>query len=81
VTCDEIPHADIVVANILAPVLRAAAPRIAAAVKPGPRAALVLSGILATQWDGVRSAYEALGFRQETQIAGGEWVSGLLRRA
>ncbi len=80
VTCDEIPRADIVVANILAPVLRAAAPRIAAAVNDTPRAALVLSGILATQWDNVRSAYEPLGFRQESLAADGEWVSGLMRR-
>lgn len=79
VTEDPIPRADVVVANILAPVLVRAAPRIAAAVEPGPRAALVLSGILGTQYADVRAAYEAQGFREERSLALGEWTSGLFR--
>ena len=81
VTEDPIPRADVVVANILAPVLVAAAPRIAAAVARGPRAALVLSGILGTQYPDVRAAYEARGFREERSLALGEWTSGLFRPA
>ena len=81
VTEDPIPRADVVVANILAPVLVRAAPRIAAAVARGPRAALVLSGILGEQYPRVRAAYEAFGFREEASLAIGEWTSGLLRRA
>ena len=80
VTCDPIPRADVVVANILAPVLRASAPHVAAAVNDGPRAALVLSGILETQWDSVRSAYEAEGFVEARTALDGEWKSGLLLR-
>lgn len=80
VTVDPIPRADIVVANILAPVLVAAAPRIAGAVSRRPGAALVLSGILATQYETVRSAYAAHGFAEESAIVDGEWKTGLFRR-
>ena len=79
VTEDPIPRADAVVANILAPVLVRAAPRVAAAVERGPRAALVLSGILDSQYADVRAAYEAQGFRQVRSLAIGEWTSGLFR--
>ena len=79
VTEDPIPRADVVVANILAPVLVRAAPRIAAAVIRGPRAALVLSGILGTQYADVRAAYEAQGFREDRSLVLGEWTSGLFR--
>lgn len=79
VTEDPVPRADVVVANILAPVLVRAAPRIAAAVARGPRAALVLSGILGTQYADVRAAYEAHGFREVRSLALGEWTSGLFR--
>ena len=81
VTCDPIPGADVVVANILAPILLAAAPRIARAVSHAPGAALVLSGILAAQYPAVRDAYAALGFREVRSLALGEWTSGLFRRA
>ncbi len=79
VTEDPIPRADVVVANILAPVLVRAAPRIAAAVARGPRASLVLSGILGTQYADVRAAYAAQGFREVRSLALGEWTSGLFR--
>ena len=79
VTEDPIPRADAVVANILAPVLVRAAPRIAGAVVRGPRAALVLSGILGSQYADVRAAYEAQGFREVRSLAVGEWTSGLFR--
>ena len=81
VTADPIPGAEVVVANILAPILLAAAPRIARAVAPGPGAALVLSGILGEQYPRVRAAYEAFGFREVRSLALGEWTSGLFRRA
>lgn len=81
VTCDPLPRADVVVANILAPVLRAAAPRIARAVLPNTNGgALLLSGILETQWDSVLAAYEAEGFKEIQSAVDGEWKSGLLRR-
>ena len=80
VTADRIPEADVVIANIIAPVLAAAAPRIARAVSRAPGAALVLSGILETQYPAVRAAYEAQGFAEESALASGEWKSGLFRR-
>jgi ribosomal protein L11 methyltransferase len=81
VTADPIPGAEVVVANILAPILLAAAPRIARAVADAPGAALILSGILGEQYPRVRAAYEAFGFREEASLAIGEWTSGLLRRS
>jgi len=81
VTVDPIPAADVVVANILAPILLAAAPRIVRAVSPRPDAALALSGILGEQYPRVRAAYEAFGFREVRSLALGEWTSGLFRRA
>ena len=81
VAVDPIPRADVVVANILAPILIAAAARISAAVSDRPGAALVLSGILEGQYPRVRAAYEACGMREERTIAVGEWTSGLFRRA
>jgi ribosomal protein L11 methyltransferase len=51
----ESPQADLVLANILANILIALAPRIGALVAPGGR--LVLSGILADQADTVAQAY------------------------
>jgi len=117
-------QADVVVANILAPVLIAHAGVIAAAVKsmqestcfraPGPAplqwkrqavidaqaggrrasaavpprpssteqrpGALILSGILDTQYAAVRAAYEAQGFVEEHSLLIGEWRSGLFVR-
>ena len=81
VTADPIPVADVVVANILAPVLVAAAPRIARAVSRAPGAALVLSGILGSQYADVARAYAAQGFSEVRRLSAGEWTSGLFRRA
>lgn len=80
VTVDPLPRRDIVVANILAPILVAAAPRIAGAVTETPGSALILSGILTTQYADVRSAYEAQGFREVRSITIGEWTSGRFAR-
>lgn len=76
----DLPARDVVVANILAPVLVAAAPRIAAAVSGAAGSALILSGVLETQYAEVRSAYEALGFRERETLQIGEWKSGLFAR-
>lgn len=80
VLSDDLPKRDIVVANILAPILIAAAPRIADAVTAAPGSALILSGILETQYDEVRAAYEALGFGERETLQIGEWKSGLFTR-
>ena len=73
-------QADVVVANILAPVLIEHAASVAAAVQSSPVHALILSGILDTQYAAVRAAYEAQGFIEERSLLIGEWRSGLLRR-
>jgi ribosomal protein L11 methyltransferase len=78
VTRDPLPTARLVVANILASVLIQAADRIAATVAPG--GALVLSGILDTQFAEVEAAYAAHGFRCEESVLDAEWRSGLFRK-
>ena len=72
--------ADVVVANILAPVLIQDAGEVAAAVVRGPEGTLVVSGILDSQYAGVRAAYEAQGFVEARNLLLGEWRSGLFRR-
>jgi len=75
------PPSDVVVANILAPVLIAFAVPVAASVAAGPRARLVVSGILDEQYADVRAAYEARGFREVESLLIENWRSGLFRRA
>lgn len=62
---------DLILANILARPLIELAPAIAAALKPG--GALVLSGILDIQSEGVEAAYKAVGMRQAARMTDGEW--------
>lgn len=68
----------VVVANIIAPVLLALAPAIAARVAPGGR--LILSGMLAEQVDGVSAAYREHRFDEIRRTAAGEWRAGLWQR-
>ena len=70
-------QATVVVANVLAPVLIQFAESIARCVRRVPGNALILSGILETQYDDVRDAYAALGFRERKNILIGEWKSGV----
>ncbi|MBP7637892.1 MAG: 50S ribosomal protein L11 methyltransferase [Kiritimatiellae bacterium] len=78
---DDLSHAhvpaDIVVANILAPVLIQFAPQVAASLAAGPRARLVVSGILDEQYAAVRAAYEVQGLRQLDTLLIENWRSGL----
>lgn len=73
---DPLPSGDVVLANILAPVLIEAAPRIAGCLRPGPGSALVLAGILAGQYDDVAAAYGAAGLREVEAWTDGDWRSG-----
>ena len=75
------PAADVVVANILAPVLTEFAPQVAGSVAPGTGSRLILSGILDEQYPAVRSAYEAQGLREAESLLIENWRSGLFRRA
>ncbi len=70
-------QATVVVANVLAPVLIQFAASIARCVRRVPGNALILSGILETQYDEVRDAYVALGFREIKNILVGEWKTGM----
>ena len=70
-------QAAIVVANVLAPVLIQFAESIARCVRRVPGNALILSGILESQYDEVRDAYVALGFRERKNILAGEWKTGM----
>jgi len=82
-TCDLAANtvkADVVMANILAPVLIQYAACIASSVNPGPRGALIVSGILKPQYDAVRQAFQACGFSEIAVQDQGEWRSGLLAR-
>ena len=69
--------ATVVVANVLAPVLIEFAGPVSRCVRRVPGNALILSGILDTQYADVRDAYRTLGFRERKNILIGEWRSGL----
>ena len=64
---------DLVVANIIAPVLVKLAPQLIEKLHPGGQ--LILSGILAEQLEMVREIYEAEGFFIDHQLTEGEWVA------
>ena len=68
--------ADLVVANILGPLLIAFADEIAGYVKKN----LVISGILAELYPDVLAAFAARGFREISRKTLGEWTTGLLVR-
>ena len=68
---------DIVVANILAPVLLQAAPALARALSRRPGHALVLSGILASQYPDVKAAFAAHGLHERATLVAGDWQSGV----
>ena len=71
---------DVVMANILANVLVRHARRVAALLAPAERSRLILSGILASQYDVVRAAYKAAGLVEVGRVRDGEWVSGAFAR-
>ena len=70
-------RAPVVVANVLAPVLTQFAAQVSACVERVPGNALILSGILDTQYPAVRAAYEAQGAVERGTVLAGEWRSGL----
>lgn len=68
---------DVVVANVLGPVLVRFAPEVASLVSRRPDARLVLSGILDEIYSEVAAAYEAQGFREVSSKLVGEWRTGM----
>jgi len=81
---DDLSHAhdlaDIVVANILAPVLIQFAPEVAGSMAHTANARLILSGILDDQYEAVKTAYEAQGLMECENTLIGEWRTGLFAR-
>ena len=75
------PLTDVVVANILAPVLIQFAAQVAGSVASGAQSRLVVSGILDEQYAAVRAAYEARGLKEVESLLIENWRSGLFRRA
>ena len=73
----EAPY-DLVFANILAQPLVELAPAIHGALKPGGLA--ILSGLLRTQEETVRAAYDAAGFEPHFHIHKDAWATLVLRR-
>ena len=70
--------ADVVAANVLAPVLVRFAREVGALVNPDGR--LILSGILDEQYGEVRAAYVAQGFKELSSRLIGEWRTGIFSR-
>ena len=68
--------ADIVVANILGPLLI----RFADEISPCATDKLIISGILSELYPEVREAYLSRGFREIENLTLGEWTTGLLER-
>ena len=71
-----LPKSDLVVANILGPLLV----RFAGEIAPAAGKRLVISGILSTIYGEVLAAYRELGFVEESRKTFGEWTTGLLVR-
>lgn len=74
----DMPQRDLVIANILADPLTAMAPLVAHSVASG--GVLVLSGLLATQFQQVASVYANHGFRCQQERPRGDWLSGVFTR-
>ena len=70
----------ILLANLLSELLIDNAEQITAAVAGGPDSRLVLSGILTSQYAGVKAAYEGSGFCEVRSLTLGEWTTGCFRR-
>lgn len=67
---------DVVVANLLAPLLIEQAERIGRSVARQPHAALIVSGILVRQYPRVKKCFSALGFTETASRISGQWHSG-----
>jgi ribosomal protein L11 methyltransferase len=68
---EPVPGADLIVANLLAPLLLPWAPRVNAR-------RVIASGILAGEANHVAAAFEASGLREHARRGSGEWVALLL---
>ena len=69
----ESQQGDLVVANLFSTILQKAFPQIIAAMKKD--AALVISGILASQWEETKMAAERHGLFFERVVKRGKWIT------
>ncbi|HEV7176315.1 MAG TPA: 50S ribosomal protein L11 methyltransferase [Solirubrobacteraceae bacterium] len=76
---EDVPAAQTVTANLLGPLLRAWAPRLAASLERVP-ARLIASGLLVAEADGIAEAFAAAGLREADRRESGEWGALLLER-
>jgi len=67
---------DLIVANLFSTVLQQAFPILKSAIKPGGE--MIISGILATQWEETRKAAEGAGFTIE-DFKGRKWITAQVR--
>jgi ribosomal protein L11 methyltransferase len=74
---DPVPEAGTVAANLLGPLLRAWAASLA---EPGVAVPgrLIASGLLTAEADGIAEAFGAVGLREVTRFASGEWAALVL---
>jgi ribosomal protein L11 methyltransferase len=73
---EDAPAAETMTANLLGPLLRAWAPRLAA-----PPVRLIASGLLVAEAGGIAEAFAAVGLRETHRRVAGEWGALLLERA
>lgn len=71
--------ADLVLANIMADIIIAGAPAVAAGLRPGGH--LIASGIIRSRRSDVVATLAAVGLRVERELGEGEWVALLAVRA
>ena len=71
------PQAQVVVANILAPILIQYADSIAGSVAEADSSRLILSGILDSQYADVKACFEKAGMKELRNILIDEWRSGV----
>lgn len=69
---------DVVIANILAPVLLGEVERLCAMVRPGGH--LILAGILTTEYPKIRAAFSATGLTEVATETMAEWTGGMFRK-
>ncbi len=74
-----VPEARTVAANLLGPLLREWAARLAGGSEPVPER-LIASGLLVAEADGIVSAFGAAGLREARRLESGEWAALLLVR-
>lgn len=80
-TEDRLPYAPLVLANLLAPLLRAWCERMRAAADRERPDTVIASGLLASEADEVSGYFAALGYAERRRVRRDQWAALLLGRA